>query len=104
MREIIFGAIFSLFVASAALLAAAWPVPGRPVASFFPSGISAAKASAAIAQAGGSLLEFGDTPALVISVGHSPDYVAELYRSGAWLVASAALARLCISRSGQAAP
>ncbi|SEG13965.1 hypothetical protein [Bosea lathyri] len=99
MREIIFGAFFSLFVAIAAFLVAAWPIPGRPVASFFPTGISAAEASAAIGRSGGSLLEFGDTPSLVISIGQQPDYVAELYRSGAWLVANAALARLCMGRS-----
>jgi hypothetical protein len=99
MREIIFGAFFSLVMAMTAFAVAAWPIPGHPVASFFPSGTTAAAASAAIGQAGGSLLEFGDTPSLVISIGQKPDYVAELYRSGAWLVANATLARLCMGRS-----
>ncbi|KFC67171.1 hypothetical protein FG93_04146 [Bosea sp. LC85] len=101
MREIAFGATFGLATALAALLTAAWPISGRPVASYFPPGTTAAEAAAAIGQAGGRLLEFGDTPSLVISISDRPDYAVGLYRSGAWLVASATLARLCMSRSGR---
>lgn len=101
MREIAFGATFGLATTLAALLAAAWPISGRPVASYFPPGTTAAEAAAAIEQAGGRLLAFGDTASLVISISDRPDYTVELYRSGAWLVGSAALARLCVSRTGR---
>jgi hypothetical protein len=101
MREIAFGAVFSLVIAIGAFLIAAWPVPGRPVAAYFRAGTSAAQAAGAVAQAGGDLLQFGATPALVISFSERPDYATQLYQSGAWLVIDGALARLCASGSWQ---
>lgn len=97
MREIIFGCALSVAVAAAALLLAAQPSSGQPMASFFPAGISAGQAIAAIDEAGGDILQFGATPALVISVSDAPDHAARLYRSGAWLVVDARLARLCLN-------
>lgn len=97
MREIIFGCALSVVIAATGLLLAAQPTSGQPVASFFPAGTSAAEAAAAVGQAGGDLLQFGATPALVISVSEAPDHAARLYRSGAWLVVNASLARLCLN-------
>jgi hypothetical protein len=97
MREIAFGVAFSLVVALAAFLAAAWPVPGRPVMSYFPEA-TAVEAAQAVALAGGRLLQIGENPSLVISIGDRSDYTAELYRAGAWLVTDASLARLCMNR------
>lgn len=99
MREIAFGAIFSLVVALAAFLTAAWPSPGRPVASYFPPGTSASRIGLAIGQAGGRLLDVSAGATWVTSLGDSSDYAAELYRSGAWLVVDASFARLCFTRS-----
>jgi hypothetical protein len=97
MREIAFGVAFSLVVALAAFLTAAWPVPGRPVMSYFPNA-TAADVVAAIDLAGGRLLQIGDTPSLVVSISDRADYTEKLYRSGAWLVTDASLARLCMNR------
>lgn len=99
MREIAFGAIFGLMVALAAFLTAAWPLPGRPVASYFPPDTPASHIVLAIGQAGGRLLDTSIGPALVISLGNSSGYAAELYKSGAWFVIDASFARLCINRS-----
>ncbi|POR53987.1 hypothetical protein [Bosea psychrotolerans] len=102
MREIAFGAVFSLVIAIGAFLIAAWPVPGRPVAAYFRAGTSAAQVAGSVAQAGGNLLQFGPTPALVISLSGRPGYAAQLYRSGAWLVIDGELARLCAGEAWQA--
>jgi hypothetical protein len=96
MREIAFGAIFSLVVALAAFLTAAWPIPGRPVASYFPPTTPASHIILAISQAGGHLLDIGAGPTLVISLGNGSGYAADLYKSGAWFVVDASFARLCI--------
>lgn len=102
MREIAFGAIFSLFTALTAFLIAAWPVPGRPVASYFPASTPAEQIVLAIDQAGGRLLDGGGSPSVVISLGSSPAYALELYKAGAWFVIDASLARLCSGGSWQA--
>lgn len=96
MREIAFGAIFGLAVALAAFLTAAWPIPGRPVASYFPPDTPASHIILAISQAGGHLLDVSAGSTLVISLGNSSGYAAELYKSGAWFVVDASIARLCI--------
>lgn len=97
MREIIFGCALGVAIAAATLLLAAQPSSGQPVASFFPAGQSAAETVEAVDRAGGQLLQFGTTPSLVISVSEAPDHAARLYRSGAWLVVDARLARLCLT-------
>ncbi|TCR63527.1 hypothetical protein [Bosea sp. BK604] len=102
MREIAFGALFSLVVALTAFLTAAWPVPGRPVASYFPPETPASQIFLAISHAGGRLLEAGGDPSLIISLGTGPGYVAALYRAGAWFVVDASFARLCLAESGLA--
>ena len=104
MREIAFGAVLAIFVAATCLFVAAWPTPGRPVAAFFPKGMTASQTVGAIGTAGGHLLQLGETPDLVISVGDHPDYVDDLYRAGAWLVVSATLARLCQATIARAGP
>jgi hypothetical protein len=104
MREIAFGAILAILVATTSLLVAAWPAPGRPVAAFFPKGMTAPQTVAAIGAAGGHLLQMGETPDLAISVGDHPGYVDDLYRAGAWLVVSATLARLCQATIARAGP
>jgi ferric-dicitrate binding protein FerR (iron transport regulator) len=86
MREIGFGLIASMAIALATFLAAAWPIPGRPIAAFFPSGTSQPEMARAVAQAGGSLLELDAAAAVAVSVGESDGYAASLYRAGAWLV------------------
>lgn len=101
MREIAFGALFSLVVALTAFLTAAWPVPGRPVASYFPPETPASQIILAVSQAGGRLLEVGG-PSLIISLGTGPGYTAALYRAGAWFVVDASFARLCLTESGLA--
>jgi hypothetical protein len=104
MREIAFGAILAILVATTSLLVAAWPAPGRPVAAFFPKGMTASQTVVAIGAAGGHLLQMGETPDLAISVGDHPGYVDDLYRAGAWLVVSATLARLCQATIARAGP
>lgn len=100
MREIAVGALFSLFVALMAFLMAAWPVPGRPVASYFPPETPASQIILAISQAGGRLLEASGGSSLIISLGTGPGYAAALYRAGAWFVVDASFARLCLAESG----
>lgn len=95
MREIAFGAVFSLFVAVAAFTIAAWPIPGRPVASYFPSSIPAEQIVLAIGQAGGQLMGVGNSPSVFISLGSGPAYALDLYKAGAWFVIDASFARLC---------
>ena len=97
MREIIFGICLGLSVVLAALLAAAWPVPGRPVAAVFTAASSSAQMAGAVARAGGSLLRFDETHAVVLSVSDNPHYASELYRAGAWLVIGGTLASLCMN-------
>jgi hypothetical protein len=98
MREIGFGLMFSLIMALAAFLIAAWPVPGQPIAAFFPSGTSQPQMARAVSQAGGSLLELDPAAAVVISIGEGGDYPGSLYRAGAWLVVDGSLAQSCIRR------
>ena len=57
MREIGFGLVCGLVMAVAALLIAAWPVPGRPIAAFFPAGTASAEIAQAVTEASGSLLQ-----------------------------------------------
>lgn len=104
MREIIFGCALGVVIAATALLLAAQPSSGQPVASFFPAATSAAEAFEAIDRAGGHILQFGATPALVVSVGEASDHAARLYRSGAWLVVDARLARLCLTLTPRDTP
>lgn len=99
MREIGFGLIFSLAMASAAFLVAAWPVPGQPIAAFFPAGTSQPEMAHAVAAAGGSIMQLDDSAAFVISVGDGRDYAASLYRAGAWLVIDGSLAQTCIRQA-----
>ncbi len=96
MREIGFGLAFGIVMALGAFLIAAWPAQGRPVAAFFPAGSSARAMSAAIAEAGGSLIEINAGSAVTITLGEDDGYVTALYRAGAWLVIDASLARLCV--------
>jgi ferric-dicitrate binding protein FerR (iron transport regulator) len=98
MREIGFGLIFSLAIALAAFLAAAWPVPGQPIAAFFPAGTSQPDMARAVAEAGGSILQLDATAAVAISVG-GRDYATSLYRAGAWLVIDGSLAQSCIRQA-----
>lgn len=95
MREIGFGLACGIVIAVGAFLIAAWPVQGRPVAAFFPSGSSARAMSAAIVEAGGSLIQIDAASAVTVTIGTGDGYVAALYRAGAWLVVDASLAQLC---------
>ncbi|MFC5421635.1 hypothetical protein ACFPOB_18930 [Bosea eneae] len=99
MREIGFGFMFSLAMALAAFLVAAWPVPGQPIAAFFPSGTSQPDMARAIAKAGGSILQLDAGAAVAISVGDARDYATSLYRAGAWLVIDGSLAQSCIRQA-----
>lgn len=96
MREIGFGLMFSLAMALAAFFVAAWPVPGQPIAAFFPSGTSQPEMARAVAGAGGSILQLDADAAVAISVGDGHHYAASLYRAGAWLVIDGSLAQSCI--------
>lgn len=102
MREIAFGAIAGLIMALTAFLAAAWPVPGRPVAAYFPPGLPAEQVILAIAHAGGHLLDIANGSTLAISSGDDPGYASKLYKSGAWFVVDASLASLCTGRPWRA--
>lgn len=95
MREIGFGLACALATALGALLIAAWPVQGRPVAAFFPTGSSSNDISIAVAEAGGRLLQLNAESPVVITLGEADGYSTALYRAGAWLVIDAALAQLC---------
>jgi ferric-dicitrate binding protein FerR (iron transport regulator) len=98
MREIGFGLILSSAMALVAFLIAAWPVTGRPIAAFFPSGTSQPEMARAVSLAGGSLLELDGAEAVVVSVGEGTDYAMSLYRAGAWLVVDGSLAQSCVRR------
>jgi hypothetical protein len=96
MREIGFGLIVSLVMVLGAFSIAAWPVPGQPIAAFFPAGTSSPEMARAISQAGGSILQLDNAAAVAISIGDGSDYAVSLYRSGAWLVVDGSLALSCI--------
>lgn len=96
MREIGFGLIVSLVMALGAFSIAAWPIPGQPIAAFFPAGTSSPEMARAVSQAGGSILQLDTGAAVAISIGNDSDYVISLYRSGAWLVVDGSLAQSCI--------
>lgn len=97
MREIGFGLICGVAMAIAALLIAAWPAPGRPIAAFFPAGTDTAKIAQAVTSASGSLLQIDSGSAVAFTMGEHEGFVSALYGAGAWLVIDAAFARLCTS-------
>lgn len=97
MREIGFGLVCGLAAALGAFLIAAWPVQGRPVAAFFPAGSTARDMSAAVAEAGGSLLQIDAASAVTITLGTRDGFAGALYQAGAWLVIDAGIAKLCVS-------
>ena len=99
MREIGFGLIFALAIALAAFLVAAWPVPGQPIAAFFPRGTSQPEMARVVAEAGGSILQLDAAAAVAISVGDGRDYATSLYRAGAWLVIDGSLAQTCLRQA-----
>jgi len=95
MREIGFGLICGVAMAVAALLIAAWPTPGRPVAAFFPAGTATIDIAQAVTGASGSLLQIDSSTSVAFTMGDRDGFVSALYGAGAWLVIDAALARLC---------
>lgn len=95
MREIGFGLVCGLVMAVAALLIAAWPVPGRPIAAFFPAGTASAEIAQAVTEASGSLLQIDTGASVAFTMGEREGFVSSLYGAGAWLVIDAAFARLC---------
>lgn len=95
MREIGFGLVCGHVMAVAALLIAAWPVPGRPIAAFFPAGTTAVDIAQAVTTASGSLLQIDSGSAVAFTMGDRDGFVSALYGAGAWLVIDAAFARLC---------
>ncbi|WID98872.1 hypothetical protein QO058_11850 [Bosea vestrisii] len=96
MREVGFGLIIGLVMALGAFFIAAWPVPGQPIAAFFPTGTSSPEMARAVSQAGGSILQLDADAAVAISIGDGSDYAISLYRSGAWLVVDGSFAQSCI--------
>lgn len=95
MREIGFGLICGVAMAVAALLIAAWPVPGRPIAAFFPAGTGTVDIARAVTDASGSLLQIDSVSSVAFTMGERDGFVSALYGAGAWLVIDAAFARLC---------
>ena len=95
MREIGFGLICGIAMAVAALLIAAWPVPGRPIAAFFPAGTASAAIAQAVTDASGSLLQIDSGSSVAFTMGERDGFVSALYGAGAWLVIDAAFAKLC---------
>jgi hypothetical protein len=95
MREIGFGLICGVAMAVAALLIAAWPVPGRPIAAFFPAGTGSADMVRAVTEASGSLLQIDPSSSVAFTMGERDGFISALYGAGAWLVIDAAFARLC---------
>ena len=95
MREIGFGLICGVAMAVAALLIAAWPVPGRPIAAFFPAGTGTVDIARAVTDASGSLLQIDAVSSIAFTMGERDGFVSALYGAGAWLVIDAAFARLC---------
>ncbi len=95
MREIGFGLVCGIAMAVAALLIAAWPVPGRPIAAYFPAGTASAEIAQAVTEASGSLLQIDAGSSVAFTMGERDGFVSALYGAGAWLVIDAAFARLC---------
>ena len=95
MREIGFGLVCGVAMAVAALLIAAWPVPGRPVAAFFPTGTGTVDIARAVTDASGSLLQIDSVSSVAFTMAERDGFVSALYGAGAWLVIDAAFARLC---------
>lgn len=95
MREIGFGLICGVAMAVAALLIAAWPVPGRPIAAFFPAGTGTADMIRAVTDASGSLLQIDPSSSVAFTMGERDGFISALYGAGAWLVIDAAFAQLC---------
>lgn len=96
MREIGFGLLCGITAALGAFLIAAWPVQGRPVAAFFPTGSTPHAMAAAAIEAGGDLIQIDAKSAVVFTLGPGSDHARALYRAGAWLVIDAGLAKLCV--------
>jgi hypothetical protein len=96
MREVGFGLIIGLGMALSAFFIAAWPIPGQPIAAFFPAGTSSPEMARVVSQAGGSILQLDDAAAVAVSIGDGSDYAIALYRAGAWLVVDGSLAQSCI--------
>lgn len=101
MREIGFGLVGGIIVAIGALLVAAWPVKGRPVAAFFPAGSSGRDIAGAVVRAGGDLIQIDAGAAVAISHGADHGYPTALYRMGAWLVVDAGFSKLCAGIAGR---
>lgn len=95
MREIGFGLICGIAMAIAALLIAAWPVPGRPIAALFPAGTASADIAQAVSSANGSLIQIDSASSIAFTMGERDGFVSSLYGAGAWLVIDVAFARLC---------
>ncbi|WP_293810276.1 hypothetical protein [uncultured Bosea sp.] len=101
MREIGFGLTCGIAMAVGALLIAAWPVPGRPMAAFFPVGTATIDIAQAISGASGSLLQIDSGSAVAFTMGDRDGFVSALYGAGAWLVIDAAFARLCTGSAAE---
>jgi hypothetical protein len=82
----------------AILTLVAQPEPGqREVAILLPPWDGAIQAASLVGQAGGELVDAGGMPDIFIVTSDKPDFVAALYRAGAWLVINPIAAHGCLS-------
>jgi hypothetical protein len=69
----------------------------REVAVVAPLWANAAEAAGIVARAGGSIVASAGLSNVIIAQSDNPDFIASLYRSGAWLVLDAVKLRGCFS-------
>jgi len=69
----------------------------REVAVVAPLWANAAEAAGIVARAGGSIVASAGLSNVIIAQSDNPDFIASLYRSGAWLVLDAVKLRGCLS-------
>ncbi|MCB8881894.1 hypothetical protein ACELLULO517_16745 [Acidisoma cellulosilytica] len=82
----------------AILLLVAQPRPGqKEVAIVLPPWDGALQAAALVGRAGGALVDAGGLRNIFIVTSDRPDFVAALYRAGAWLVINPIAAHGCLS-------
>lgn len=89
-----------LLVASAAGIAAATILAGpdsRQVAVVAPPWYGAAQAIGLVERAGGSVVDLGGVGNVVVAVSEDADFIASLYREGAWLALNPIIARGCFN-------
>lgn len=90
-------ALLIVSVLAILLLVAQPPRGQKQVAILLPPWDGAMQAAAIVGRAGGRLVDAGGLPDVFIVASNRPDFIAALYRAGAWLVINPLAAHGCLS-------